>query len=255
MIIELQDAPGKVQFDSTQGIDLSIAVSFNTPVLAFGVPAPTKTIYKAGSYVGSVEQGGNSNCDTIEFNPHCHGTHTECIGHITNRKILVRDALEENIFLTKVVTIDCSQNPEITRAQIEKSGDLSGAKALIIRTVPNDISKKMMKYDESAPYISAQAMEWISSKDISHLLFDSPSVDPIWDGGKMAAHRVFWNIESGQKDPSVNSHLYRTITELLYVPNHVKDGFYVLDLQTSHFELDAVPSKPIIFPVISWRQS
>jgi arylformamidase len=255
MIVEIHNAPGTIQFDSALGIDLSIPVSFKTPVKAFGVPAPSKKTYEAGSYVGSVQRGGSSNCDVVEFTPHCHGTHTECIGHITQKQTTVADALEESLFLAKLVTIDCADNLEITTSKIQSVGDLSGANALIIRTLPNDISKKTKSYENEAPFFSAEAMDWICDKEISHLLFDAPSIDPIWDGGKMLAHRRFWNLEPGQSQPSIASHMHKTVTELLYIPSHVKDGFYILDLQISHFELDAVPSRPVIYPISSWRSA
>ncbi len=88
MIIELHNAPGNIQFESTEGIDLSIPVSFISPVQAFGAQAPVKSEYKVENYIGSVEQGGSSNCDVVQFIPHCHGTHTECVGHITKKQIV-----------------------------------------------------------------------------------------------------------------------------------------------------------------------
>jgi hypothetical protein len=41
-----------------------------------------------------------------------------------------------------------------------------------------------------------------------------------------------------------------TITELIYVPNKVKDGTYFLNHQIAPFENDASPSKPILYKVI-----
>ena len=255
MILEIHNAPGTIQFDSTQGVDLSIPVSFNNSIRAFNAAAPSKKTYEVDGYVGCVERGGSSNCDVVEFIPHCHGTHTECIGHITQKQTSVREALEENIFLTKLVTIDCTHSMEITSSAIAQVGDLSGATALIIRTLPNDISKKNRSYSDKSPYFSPEAIDWISRKEISHLLFDSPSIDPMWDEGKMRAHRHFWNVEPGQTQPSIASYLHKTVTELLFIPSHVQDGFYVLDLQVSNFELDAAPSRPIIYPILSWRAS
>ncbi len=40
-----------------------------------------------------------------------------------------------------------------------------------------------------------------------------------------------------------------TITELIYVPDHVPDGEYLLNLQIAPFNADASPSRPIIFPI------
>jgi hypothetical protein len=41
----------------------------------------------------------------------------------------------------------------------------------------------------------------------------------------------------------------KTITELIFVPNEVKDGPYLLNLQTAAFENDATPSRPVIYPI------
>jgi hypothetical protein len=41
-----------------------------------------------------------------------------------------------------------------------------------------------------------------------------------------------------------------TITELIFVPNKVKDGTYILNLQIAPFENDASPSKPIVYKIL-----
>jgi hypothetical protein len=38
-----------------------------------------------------------------------------------------------------------------------------------------------------------------------------------------------------------------TITELIYVPNAVEDGRYLLNLQIAPFAADASPSRPLLF--------
>ena len=70
---------------------------------------------------------------------------------------------------------------------------------------------------------------------------DIPSVDREEDYGLLLAHRSFWKQERSQDC---------TITELIYVPDSLKDGLYLLFLQTPAMELDAVPSKPILYPLM-----
>jgi hypothetical protein len=41
-----------------------------------------------------------------------------------------------------------------------------------------------------------------------------------------------------------------TITEFIYVPNKVKDGSYILNLQIAPFENDATPSKPVLYEIL-----
>ena len=40
-----------------------------------------------------------------------------------------------------------------------------------------------------------------------------------------------------------------TITELIYVDGAILDGSYLLNLQIASFELDASPSKPVLYKV------
>jgi hypothetical protein len=74
-----------------------------------------------------------------------------------------------------------------------------------------------------------------------------PSIDRIYDEGKLANHRIFWNVEPGSFEPNENSRVNNTITELIYVPNNVEDGNYLLNLQIAPFDSDASPSRPVIF--------
>ena len=37
---------------------------------------------KGESFIGRVAEGGSVNFTDVYFNPHGHGTHTECLGHI-----------------------------------------------------------------------------------------------------------------------------------------------------------------------------
>jgi hypothetical protein len=39
-----------------------------------------------GDFIGKgLLQGSSTNFNNIYFNPHGHGTHTECVGHITEK--------------------------------------------------------------------------------------------------------------------------------------------------------------------------
>ncbi len=71
-----------------------------------------------------------------------------------------------------------------------------------------------------------------------------PSVDREEDGGALEAHKAFWGVPEYPRPDA-------TITELIYVPNTVVDGKYLLNLQMAAFENDACPSRPLLFPV--WR--
>ncbi len=243
--------------------DISIPVRFgNEQLLAFGAPPAGKTPFKADDFIGDVGQGGSCNCDVLQFSPHLHGTHTECVGHITDADIFVHDILKESLIPATVVTIAPENNARdsympalragdavITQAAMEKA--LAGAEvdfspALIIRTLPNDDSKMIRHYTE-APFFSREAMNAIVRAGVKHLVVDVPSIDRIDDEGRLTNHHIFWGIAEGSH--AVKTPSPKTVTELAYIANHIKDGRYMLNLQLAAFAADAAPSRPLLYPV------
>ena len=89
-------------------------------------------------------------------------------------------------------------------------------------------------------------MNYIVSLGVKHLLVDTPSVDRLFDDGILSAHNIFW--ETKEKSLNVNA-AYKTITEMVFVPNEVKDGKYLLNLQIAPFAADASPSRPILYKI------
>ena len=51
----------------------------------------------------------------------------------------------------------------------------------------------------------------------------------------------------GAHQPSPNSLINKTITEMAYIDNTITDGFYFLNLQTPAFINDAAPSRPMLY--------
>ena len=231
-------------FDLAEPIDISIPISFACSVSAFGAGTPTKKTYQAGTFVGDVSQGGSCNCSEITINPHCHATHTECVGHILSGDLFVPSLIKPFWGLAQLVTVEASGIDQgmLLQAGLDKNMD-----ALIIRTTPNPDTKKSRQYQEEAPFMRVDAMEYCNDLGISHLLVDFPSVDPINDGGKLLAHRTFWQVKEGQTEMSASVARHKSITELIYVPNQIEDGLYGLNLQMSNMELDGVPSRPLLY--------
>ncbi|RME98682.1 MAG: cyclase family protein, partial [Bacteroidetes bacterium] len=117
--------------------------------------------------------------------------------------------------------------------------------AVIIRTMPNDTAKRTRQYSgTNPPYLAEAAAQLLVDYGVDHLLLDLPSVDREQDEGKLAAHRAFWQYPYAIRETA-------TITELCYVPDHLVDGLYLLNLQTSPILLDASPSKPVLYPLCS----
>ena len=52
-----------------------------------------------GASAGRVQAGGSCNADQISFVPHCHGTHTEGVGHITPDRQAIQDHMPEGMLM------------------------------------------------------------------------------------------------------------------------------------------------------------
>lgn len=243
-------------------IDISIPMRFNGPQPnAFGVESASSKPCEYGDLVGDTRRGGSCNFEQITFIPHCNGTHTECVGHITNERISVRECLRDVLVPAALVSVEAErENGDlvISKKSLEHAPTLQAAfadksvrvpLALIVRTLPNDDSKSTRVYDERniPAYFTADAMEYIVECGFKHLLVDLPSIDRLFDEGKLANHRIFWNVEQGSFETKPATRIENTITELIYVPNAVEDGEYLLNLQIAPFESDAAPSRPLIF--------
>ncbi len=273
------------KIDGENPLDISIPLEFNSvqPNI-YGVEKATAKAYQDEHFVGDTRRGGSCNFEQYKFIPHCNGTHTECVGHITHERISIHHCLKDVFIPSVLITVEpenagdsietyavklSDDDKLITRKVIEKalqsvrtqsgsdvlnrqsevpSTTADGSDGLIIRTLPNDESKLSKTYlEEIPPFFSTEAIEFISEIGIKHLLVDMPSIDRIFDGGKLSNHRIFWNVGQGAFEISEASLIHNTITELIYVPNEIADGNYLLNLQIAPFSADASPSRPILF--------
>ena len=69
--------------DLNRFTDISIPIGGQEGVIAWYLGNPEITPVRDGDFVGEVAQGSSVNFRNILFNPHAHGTHTECMGHIS----------------------------------------------------------------------------------------------------------------------------------------------------------------------------
>ena len=243
----------KIQIDLSKPIDISIPLS-NTDEnpIAWYIEKPEIEPVVFGDWIGSVKKGASTNFNNVFFNPHGHGTHTECLGHITREFYSINQCLKQFFFTAELISIE----PEkiegdfiITKRQIERALNGKVSEAIIIRTLPNSENKRRKKYSKTNPaYLEETAATFIREMGIQHLLIDLPSVDREEDEGKLLAHKAFWNVKDVNNLNS-DARLNCTITEMIFVNDEVKDGSYILNLQIASFENDASPSKPVLFAI------
>jgi hypothetical protein len=122
--------------------------------------------------------------------------------------------------------------------------------AAIIRTLPNTTEKLVQDYAaQPAAYFAPEAIRWLVALGIEHLVTDLPSLDRADDGGKLAAHRVFWGMPPAATSVAESTRAHATVTELAFIPDALVDGLYLLNLQVAPFVADAAPSRPVLYPL------
>jgi len=223
-----------------------------------------------GGFVGDTRRGGSCNVETLTITPHCNGTHTESAGHILDQAISVLDVVSPIPCLALVVSVrpepaehsddsySVPLDPDeqlITRRALDLAlkplANSSLAQALVVRTLPNGADKRWRRYRgaSSYPFFSIEGMQRVLETQTSHLLVDTPSVDRAQDDGKLWVHRMFWGIEQGSRTAPPQGLPERSITEMIYVPDEVADGLFLLDLHIAPFAVEAAPSRPILYPL------
>ncbi len=260
--------------DVTAPADLAIVLEFNGAQPSFFVETPASSEpLRIGGFTGSVANGASCNCAVHSLAPHCHGTHTECIGHVTRSPVTIASLTP----VAPCVALVVSVRPEPLGAAaaalpgghaaaddlVIRRGALAAAAsawldapctAVVIRTLPNGADKRHRAYSGSpspAPYFLPEAMRWLVERGVNSLVVDLPSLDRADDGGRLAAHREYWGLPPGSDDAAQATRGQALVTELAYVPDSVADGLYLLDLQVPAFGSDAAPSRPVLYPLLS----
>ncbi|RMG24680.1 MAG: cyclase family protein [Bacteroidetes bacterium] len=250
-----------------QPIDLAIPLDFHgRQANLYGAPAAKALTFKSNGFTGDVRQGGSCNVETYTLTPHCNGTHTECVGHLAAERLSVHHSLQDSLLPACLISISpqvAASTPDtylppfdaddhiISREALQAALQQVPAafcQALVIRTLPNPPEKRFWDYgSHKPPFFSLEAMRFIRQKKVQHLLLDLPSVDRLYDEGRLSAHRLFWGMQPGATATPVAAAQARSITELIYVPNETPDGLYLLNLQIPAFTGDAAPSRPRLF--------
>jgi kynurenine formamidase len=258
------------QADLSSPVDLAIPLQFPGPQPRFFADRPALAEpMQVGTWSGAIASGASCNCGVYTLAPHCHGTHTECVGHLTADAMQVGNLTPVAPALALLVTVRPERlgvaadvpagRCDATDLVLSRASLAAAAAswtgdpwtALVVRTLPNDPAKRQRAYEGAcpAPYITPAAMRWIVERDVESLVVDLPSLDRADDGGVLAAHRLFWGLPPGARDAGEARRGRALVTELAYVPDSVRDGLYLLELHVPAFGADAAPSRPVLYPV------
>lgn len=239
-------------FNPLEPLDISMPLKpgEDTVNCFWAEPVQFDTI-RVGDFVGSVADGGSTNYKRVHVTPHGNGTHTECYGHISpDPAATLNNCLKRFLFVARVVSVQpqlqLMGDSVVTLEDFQAAlGGEALPEAVVLRTLPNDEEKQIRRYSGTNPtYIDPRIAAFLVEQNVQHLLLDLPSVDREEDEGKLLAHHAFWRYPQQTRCGA-------TITELIFVPDEVEDGLYLLNLQVTSLELDASPSKPVLYRLVS----
>ncbi|MBC6991933.1 cyclase family protein [Hymenobacter sp. BT491] len=243
-------------FDPAAPLDISLPLGpGKNQVNCFWAEPVEFDVIRVGNFVGSVAEGGSTNYKRVHVTPHGNGTHTECYGHISpDPEATLNRCLRRFLFVAKLISVEPRQQTNgdqvVMLADMERelrplwpdSGVLP--EAIVLRTLPNHKAKRTRQYSGTNPtYLEPELAKYLADNHIEHLLLDLPSVDREEDAGALLAHHAFWQYPEHIRQTA-------TITELIFVPDEIEDGIYLLNLQVTSLELDASPSKPVLYKLV-----
>lgn len=242
--IEWQGQVFRIDWDKGHSLALPLRHGPNNPN-AWYVNDPSFRPVESNGFIGQVAAGGSVNFYDVAFNPHGNGSHTECVGHISTEHHFLSDCPIQPIAICQVLSVEpITKDADLVITQDDVLPKLEAdIQAIAIRTLPNDKSKTTRHYSNSNPaYFEAELLGKLAGNNIQHFLTDLPSVDREEDEGRLAAHHAWWRYPDQPR-------LSATITEMIFIPDEVKDGIYLLNLMHPRFALDAAPSQPMLYPL------
>ncbi|MBK9736091.1 MAG: cyclase family protein [Saprospiraceae bacterium] len=247
MIISFSFSNKQYISDLSFGLDISIPlISGSNGPKCFHAPSFNIEPVVMGDFIGSTQAGSAVNFKNIFINPHGNGTHTECVGHITSEPFTIHSVLKKFHYISRLITIvpDKISNGDlvINEKSIHHSlQNLTPTETIIIRTMPNETSKKEQDYSgTNPPYFTEGAIKLLNEIGVLHLITDLPSIDKEEDGGILIGHKTFW----GLPDRIMSE---KTITEMAYIDNVINDGLYLCNFHILSIESDASPSKIVLY--------
>jgi len=231
---------------------------------AFGAPPATTAPFVVGTFNGEVARGASCNCRAVHLIPHCNGTHTESVAHLTVDSLRLTELVPLEplpALLLSVAPVPAQGSGEstapapqpgdrlVTAAQIDRAwpaawpAGLPPPRVLVLRTGAHD--------GDGAPYLSLDAARRIVARGIEHLVLELPSVDRADDGGRLAGHRILFGLPAGSTRLAEAARAHATVTELALVPAQCADGPCAVQLQLTSWTGDAVPSRPLLYPLMA----
>jgi arylformamidase len=255
-----------VEVDLSRPIDIALELNFDaSQPRHFGAPAATTEPFAVPGFSGAVATGASCNCNVITLIPHCNGTHTECVGHLTTERVDAHRVVPKGLLLAVLITVQPTSATQESTDPKPQAGDKLVTRAALERNWPSCLTSGSTSSGAGAPerhdyepravvirtteasYLTRDAAEFLVARNIEHLVVNLPSIDRAHDEGRLTAHRVFFGLPTRATAAATRPHA--TITEFAHIPPEVSDGLYLLEIQAPAIAGDAVPSRPLLYPI------
>ena len=225
----------------------------------FGAPGATSRPFVVGAFEGDVRAGASCNCRAVSLIPHCNGTHTESVAHLTREPFdvyAVAPLAPLPALLLDVPPVDAGRSAETTEPAPRSGDRLITARSIAAawdsgrtrnRATYTPLLLVLRTGNDAAPYLSLEAASLLVERGIEHVVLELPSMDRAEDEGRLTAHRRFFGLPPGSSSLADASRSQCTITELARVPHTLAPGTCAVQLQLASWTGDAVPSRPVHF--------
>src|SRR5437016_3350251 len=121
--------------DLSHPVSVAVALDFRgSQPRHFGAPRASSRPFEAPGFLGSVERGASCNCETLTLIPHCNGTHTECVGHLTREPLDAHRVAPFGLLpalLVSIEPVDASTSRESTHPTPHPDDQLITRHALV----------------------------------------------------------------------------------------------------------------------------
>ena len=259
VVIGTLHCPGqRFEVDYTAGIRLGQVIEGDAGSAFFVDQGARREALSGGDFSGRMRTGASCNVDRFEIIPHCHGTHTEGIGHVLEDQPSVLDTADLSPALAQLVTPALQPLPDtgehyhqpceaeqnfISRHGLQSLlGEHPGENldAVLIRT-------GWPRSGQSYPLLTSEACEWLACSSLKQLLIDTPSLDAETDKS-LGNHHRWWGLHAATAGFAEAAQC-RSITEFLDIDEGVPDGYYLLHTAVAALASDASLSQPVIYPL------
>ena len=236
----------------------------------FGAPRASARPLRAGDSAAASTRGASCNCEVITLTPHCNGTHTECVGHLTRERARRQGVIPRRLLLAVLLTSSRSSpataressDPApraddllITRGALERAWPAPPAPRLQARARDPHAAQRAptSRTRDYAPRrrrtCRARRRSWLVERGIVHLVSMCPRSTAAAMGAGSPRTASSSACRRGAARSLEAAAARSTITELAFVPDALADGWYLLSLQVPALGGDAVPCRPLLYPL------